>query len=142
MCIIVQNSYWNITGDTIPHVIKSLVPSIDQLAIVWIFANRRLCITFFTVFVSYPLSLYRDISKLAKTSGLALIAIGVIIVSVVIEGPKMSADIRGSADSRFTFANDEIFQSIAVISFGKSLHKLVYPEKVLISIFSFCLSSQ
>ncbi|CDS12393.1 hypothetical protein LRAMOSA04587 [Lichtheimia ramosa] len=115
-------AYCVILGDTIPHVIKSLVPSIDQLAIVWIFANRRLCITFFTVFVSYPLSLYRDISKLAKTSGLALIAIGVIIVSVVIEGPKMPADIRGSPDLRFTFANDEIFQSIAVISFAFVCH--------------------
>ncbi|CDH56557.1 amino acid transporter [Lichtheimia corymbifera JMRC:FSU:9682] len=115
-------AYCVILGDTIPHVIKSLVPSIDQLPIVWIFANRRLCITFFTVFVSYPLSLYRDISKLAKTSGLALIAIGVIIVSVVIEGPKMPAEIRGSPDQRFTFANDEIFQAIAVISFAFVCH--------------------
>lgn len=122
--------------------IKSLVPSIDQLPIVWIFANRRLCITFFTVFVSYPLSLYRDISKLAKTSGLALIAIGVIIVSVVIEGPKMPAEIRGSPDQRFTFANDEIFQAIAVISFGMSVAQACFPEQVLISVFSFCLSSQ
>lgn len=106
-------------GDTIPHVIKSLVPSIDQMPVVWLFANRRLCITFFTLFVSYPLSLYRDISKLAKTSALALIAIFVIIVSVAIEGPRMPAEIRGSPDQRFTFVNDEVIQAIAVISFGK-----------------------
>jgi sodium-coupled neutral amino acid transporter 11 len=68
--------------------------------------------------VSYPLSLYRDISKLAKTSALALIAIGVIIVSVAIEGPMTSEDIRGSSDIRFNFVNDEALQAIAVISFG------------------------
>ena len=70
------------------------------------------------MFVSYPLSLYRDISKLAKTSGLALIAIFVIIVSVIIEGPKTPVDIRGSPEQRFNFANNEMFQAIAVISFG------------------------
>ena len=108
-----------ILGDTIPHVIRSLVEDIDRIPVLWIFANRRLCITFFTVFVSYPLSLYRDISKLAKTSGLALIAIFVIIVSVIVEGPKTPVDIRGSPEQRFNFANNEMFQAIAVISFGK-----------------------
>ena len=86
---------------------------------VWIFANRRLCIAFFTLFISYPLSLYRDISKLAKTSGLALIAIGVIIVSVAIEGPKVPQELRGNPHDMFNFANNEIVQGIAVISFGK-----------------------
>ncbi|KAI7857343.1 transmembrane amino acid transporter protein-domain-containing protein [Circinella umbellata] len=115
-------AYCVILGDTIPHVIRSLVENIDQIPILWIFANRRLCITFFTVFVSYPLSLYRDISKLAKTSGLALIAIFVIIVSVIIEGPKTPVDIRGSSEQRFNFANNEMFQAIAVISFAFVCH--------------------
>lgn len=70
------------------------------------------------MFVSYPLSLYRDISKLAKTSALALIAIIVIIVSVAIEGPRTSTDIRGSPDAMFNSINNEVFQAIAVISFG------------------------
>lgn len=106
-------------GDTIPHVFRSLVPNIDTLPFVWIFANRRLCITFFTVLVSYPLSLYRDMSKLAKTSGLALITIFVIIVSVSLEAPKMPAELRGDPSLRFSFANNEIIQAVAVISFGK-----------------------
>ncbi|KAI9492230.1 transmembrane amino acid transporter protein-domain-containing protein [Zychaea mexicana] len=115
-------AYCVILGDTIPHVIRSLVEGIDDIPILWIFANRRLCIIFFTVFVSYPLSLYRDISKLAKTSGLALIAIGVIIISVIIEGPKMPPDIRGSPEQRFNFSNNEMFQAIAVISFAFVCH--------------------
>ncbi|KAI8147868.1 transmembrane amino acid transporter protein-domain-containing protein [Fennellomyces sp. T-0311] len=115
-------AYCVILGDTIPHVVRSLITDIDDMPVLWIFANRRLCIAFFTLFVSYPLSLYRDISKLAKTSGLALIAIVVIIVSVIIEGPKMPADIRGSPDQRFSFANGEVVQAVAVISFAFVCH--------------------
>ncbi|KAF7730949.1 hypothetical protein EC973_000995 [Apophysomyces ossiformis] len=111
-------AYCVIIGDTIPHVIRSLVPSIEQIPVLWVFGNRRLCITIFTVFVSYPLSLYRDIAKLAKTSALALVAIIVIIVSVVIEGPKVPEELRGSREDVFNFMNNEVFQAIAVISFG------------------------
>lgn len=90
------------------------------MPVIWIFGDRRLCISFFTLFVSYPLSLYRDISKLAKTSALALVAIIVIIVSVIIEGPQQSKEIRGSDEERFNFINNEVFQAIAVISFGRA----------------------
>lgn len=105
-------------GDTIPHVIRSLFPKISQVPIVWIFGDRRMCISFFTLFVSYPLSLYRDISKLAKTSALALVAIIVIIISVVIEGPQQPSELRGDPELMFNLVNDEVFQAIAVISFG------------------------
>ncbi|KAI9028359.1 transmembrane amino acid transporter protein-domain-containing protein [Phycomyces nitens] len=115
-------AYCVILGDTIPHVIRSMFPNIHNVPVVWIFGNRRLCITFFTLFVSYPLSLYRDISKLAKTSALALVAIVVIIVSVAIEGPKMPAEIRGSPDNMFVAINNEVFQAIAVISFAFVCH--------------------
>ncbi|KAI8644771.1 transmembrane amino acid transporter protein-domain-containing protein [Parasitella parasitica] len=115
-------AYCVIIGDTIPHVIRSLFPKIHQVPIIWIFADRKLCISFFTLFVSYPLSLYRDISKLAKTSALALAAIIVIIVSVAIEGPSTAAEIRGSPDLMFNFMGNEVFQAIAVISFAFVCH--------------------
>ncbi|KAI9365910.1 transmembrane amino acid transporter protein-domain-containing protein [Pilaira anomala] len=115
-------AYCVIIGDTIPHVIRSLFPKISQVPIVWIFGDRRMCISFFTLFVSYPLSLYRDISKLAKTSALALVAIIVIIISVVIEGPQQSREIRGDDDQMFNVINDEVFQAIAVISFAFVCH--------------------
>ncbi|KAI9250402.1 transmembrane amino acid transporter protein-domain-containing protein [Helicostylum pulchrum] len=115
-------AYCVIIGDTIPHVIRSLFPKISQVPIVWIFGDRRMCISFFTLFVSYPLSLYRDISKLAKTSALALVAIIVIIVSVVIEGPQQSNEIRGDPALMFNLINDEVFQAIAVISFAFVCH--------------------
>ncbi|CAO3638954.1 unnamed protein product [Mucor hiemalis] len=115
-------AYCVIIGDTIPHVIRSLFPKISQVPVIWIFGDRRLCISFFTLFVSYPLSLYRDISKLAKTSALALVAILVIIIAVAIEGPQQSKEIRGSDENRFNVINDEIFQAIAVISFAFVCH--------------------
>ncbi|KAI7866573.1 AAAP amino acid permease [Spinellus fusiger] len=115
-------AYCVILGDTIPHVIRSVFPMIKDVPILWIFGNRRLCIVFFTVFVSYPLSLYRDISKLAKTSALALVAIAVIIVSVAVEGPRMPSELRGSSDKRFTVISNEVFQAIAVISFAFVCH--------------------
>lgn len=113
-------AYCVIIGDTIPHVIRSLYPKIHKVPVLWIFGDRRLCISFFTLFVSYPLSLYRDISKLAKTSALALIAILVIIVAVAIEGPQIPNELRGNPELMFNFINNEIFQAIAVISFGKT----------------------
>ncbi|KAG2188768.1 hypothetical protein INT44_003907 [Umbelopsis vinacea] len=115
-------AYCVIIGDTIPHVIRSLVPTIDKIPVLWIFSNRRLCITFFTVTVSWPLSMYRDISKLAKTSALALSAIFVIIITVLIEGPKMPAEIRGAPIDPLNFINNEVFQAIGVISFGNILN--------------------
>ncbi|KAG1465634.1 hypothetical protein G6F46_003899 [Rhizopus delemar] len=110
------------TGDTIPHVIRSLYPKIDQVPVLWMLSNRKLCITLFTLLISYPLSLYRDISKLAKTSALALAAIIIIIVSVAIEGPQMPMSLKGSSALRFNLVNNEVFQAIAVISFAFVCH--------------------
>lgn len=63
--------------------------------------------------------MYRDISKLAKTSALALSAIFVIIVTVLIEGPKMPPEIRGAPIDPLNVINNEVFQAIGVISFGE-----------------------
>lgn len=63
--------------------------------------------------------MYRDISKLAKTSALALSAIFVIIITVLIEGPKTAAEIRGAPIDPLDLINNEVFQAIGVISFGK-----------------------
>ncbi|CAO3702116.1 unnamed protein product [Rhizopus stolonifer] len=115
-------AYCVIIGDTIPHVVRSLFPHIDQVPFFWILADRKLCISFFTLTISYPLSLYRDISKLAKTSALALVAIFIIIVTVAIEGPQTSPSIRGPSALRFSIVNDEVVQAVAVISFAFVCH--------------------
>ena len=71
-----------IIGDTIPHVIRSVFPNISNVPILFLLGNRQFVIALCTICVSYPLSLYRDIHKLSFASGLALIGMLIIVISV------------------------------------------------------------
>ncbi|KFH64853.1 hypothetical protein MVEG_09582 [Podila verticillata NRRL 6337] len=115
-------AYTVIVGDTLPHVLQALIPGIETWPILGVVARRSFVITFFTVAISFPLSLYRDISKLAKTSAIAMLALVVIIIAVVIEGPRAPMELRGDPDAVWSFARPELFQSIGVISFAFVCH--------------------
>lgn len=52
-----------IVGDTIPHVFAALFPSLHDTPVLWLLTDRKAVIVFFILGLSYPLSLYRDISK-------------------------------------------------------------------------------
>jgi sodium-coupled neutral amino acid transporter 11 len=52
-----------IVGDTIPHVISALFPSLENIPVLSLLTNRRAVIIIFILGISYPLSLYRDIAK-------------------------------------------------------------------------------
>ena len=52
-----------IVGDTIPHVLESMFPSLRDMSFLWLLTDRRAVIVLFVLGVSYPLSLYRDIAK-------------------------------------------------------------------------------
>lgn len=54
-----------IVGDTIPHVLGALFPSLRRMTILWLLTDRRAVIILFVLGISYPLSLYRDISKVS-----------------------------------------------------------------------------
>ncbi|RHZ80647.1 hypothetical protein Glove_134g49 [Diversispora epigaea] len=110
-----------IIGDTIPQVIASIFPSISNMTFFYLFADRNFIIIICTTFISYPLALYRDISNLAKASGLALISMIVIVVGVSTEGPNVDSSLRGNKES-FAFIRPEVFQAIAVISFAFVCH--------------------
>lgn len=56
-----------IVGDTIPHVLGALFPSLRDMTILWLLTDRRAVIVLFVLGVSYPLSLYRDIAKVSCT---------------------------------------------------------------------------
>ena len=58
-----------IIGDTIPHVIAYLFPSISTHAMLRLLVDRHFIIILITVTISFPLSLHRDIVKLSKSSG-------------------------------------------------------------------------
>lgn len=116
-----------IIGDTIPHVISALVPSIETIPVLRFLVNRRIAIVIFTMGLSYPLSLYRDIAKLAKASALALISMFIIVVTVVVQGPLMPKDLKGKFSPGELTINDGFFQAIGVISFGKRLLEVGTP---------------
>ena len=104
-------------GDTIPHVLAAIFPSLRASAVLSLLTNRQVVIILCTAFVSYPLSLYRDITKLAKASALALISMVIIVFTVVSEGPRVPEEYRGT-HVRLLPSGFGIFQAIGVISFG------------------------
>jgi solute carrier family 38 (sodium-coupled neutral amino acid transporter), member 11 len=51
-----------IIGDTIPHVLAAVFPSLYDTPVLWLLTDRRAIIVLFVLGLSYPLSLYRDIA--------------------------------------------------------------------------------
>ena len=108
-----------IVGDTIPHVLVAIWPDLASVPVVGLLTDRRVVIAVFCLGVSYPLTLYRDIAKLAKASTFALIGMLVIVTTVLVQGLLVSNEHRGSFDTPLLTVNNGIFQAIGVISFGK-----------------------
>ncbi|KAI1136608.1 transmembrane amino acid transporter protein-domain-containing protein [Hypoxylon sp. FL0543] len=107
-----------IVGDSIPQVLRTIWPGLSEMPVLWILADRRVVIVIFTLGISYPLALYRDIAKLAKASTLALISMGIILVTVVVQSALTPAANRGSFSTPLLTINDGIFQAVGVISFA------------------------
>nr|POF16438.1 vacuolar amino acid transporter 2 [Quercus suber] len=55
-----------IIGDTIPHVLLALFPSLPTMPVLWLLTDRRAIIVLFVLAFSYPLSLYRDIAMVCR----------------------------------------------------------------------------
>ncbi|KAI1107349.1 hypothetical protein F4804DRAFT_339956 [Jackrogersella minutella] len=107
-----------IVGDSIPQVLRTVWPGLSDMPVLWILASRRPVIVIFILGISYPLSLYRDIAKLAKASTLALISMIIILVTVIVQGVLTPAENRGSFSTPLLTINGGIFQAIGVISFA------------------------
>lgn len=112
----------NFIGDTIPHVIRSIFPGLADIPVLGILANRQFVIALCTVCISYPLSLYRDIHKLARASGFALVGMLIIVGSVLFEGQRASPELRGDPSKRLTVIGSGVFEAIGVISFAFVCH--------------------
>ncbi|EON62705.1 hypothetical protein W97_01929 [Coniosporium apollinis CBS 100218] len=110
-----------IVGDSIPHVLAALFPSLPNMPFLWLLTDRRAVIVLFILGISYPLSLYRDIAKLAKASTLALISMLVIIVTVITQGFRVPAESKGQLRGSIIIHNG-VFQAIGVISFAFVCH--------------------
>ncbi|KAM0261101.1 hypothetical protein ACHAQJ_002362 [Trichoderma viride] len=111
-----------IVGDTIPHVLTAIWTDIGNVPVLGLLTNRRVAIAVFCMGISYPLTLYRDIAKLAKASTLALIGMLVIVVTVLVQGVLVPSADRGSFSTPLLTINSGIFQAIGVISFAFVCH--------------------
>ncbi|KAJ5281513.1 hypothetical protein N7478_006885 [Penicillium angulare] len=110
-----------IVGDTIPQVFGAIFPSLSEMPFLWLLTDRQAVIVLFIVCVSFPLSLYRDIAKLAKASALALVSMIIIVVTVITQGFRVPAESRGEIRSHL-FVNSGFFQAVGVISFAFVCH--------------------
>lgn len=63
-------AYGVIVGDTIPHVMTAVWPDLPSVPVLGLLANRQVAITVFIMGIGYPLTLYRDISKVRLEKGL------------------------------------------------------------------------
>ncbi|KAG5982101.1 hypothetical protein E4U55_002279 [Claviceps digitariae] len=111
-----------IVGDTIPHVLLAIWPNLGDVPLIGLLADRRVAIAVFIMGVSYPLTLYRDIAKLAKASTFALIGMLVIVATIIIQGFFVPSEDRGSFSTPLLTVNGGIFQAIGVISFAFVCH--------------------
>ncbi|RMZ89402.1 hypothetical protein DV736_g3361, partial [Chaetothyriales sp. CBS 134916] len=110
-----------VVGDTVPHVLEALIPNLRNIPFLWLLSDRRAIIALFVLGISWPLSLYRDIAKLAKASTLALISMVVILVTVITQGPRLDADFKGGIRNSL-FVNSGFFQAVGIISFAFVCH--------------------
>ncbi|KAA1085617.1 hypothetical protein PGT21_012885 [Puccinia graminis f. sp. tritici] len=111
-----------IVGDTIPPVLSTLFPFVPKSQWFSFLFSRSFVITFFTITVSYPLSLYRDIGKLSKASAMALMSMVMIVFSVALGGPSVDPKLKGNPSARWTFIQPGIVEAIGVISFAFVCH--------------------
>lgn len=113
-----------IIGDTIPHVLKLFLPDAAYAkgTILGWFLQRNVIITIFTTCISYPLSLNRDISKLAKASGFALFGMTIIVLITLFRGPFVDKSLKAPLEASEWLINKNIFQGISVISFALVCH--------------------
>lgn len=104
-----------IIGDTLPHVLRAFIHQNS------VFLTRRSIITIVTIFISYPLSLQRNIAALSKASFLALISMVIIVFTVIIRGPEIHAK-RNPLTLEDILLTPKIFRGISVISFALVCH--------------------
>ncbi|KAI1809035.1 transmembrane amino acid transporter family protein [Poronia punctata] len=107
-----------IVGDSIPPVFRAIWPNLHEIPVLSLLGDRRAVIVIFILGISYPLTLYRDIAKLAKASTLALMSMAIIVATVVIQAALTPSEDRGTFSTPLLTVNDGIFQAIGVISFA------------------------
>ena len=100
-----------VVGDTLP-------PAIDDLFGFESLRTRDEIVVIVAVIVVLPLSLVRNISSLAFASGIAFMAIVVLVIGVLTQGPAEAHSQEISFDMEdITVVNKHVFRGIGVLSF-------------------------
>ncbi|XP_073161762.1 putative sodium-coupled neutral amino acid transporter 11 isoform X2 [Lepidochelys kempii] len=110
-------SYNIIAGDTLTKVFQT-IPGVgpDNLL-----TYRQVIILCITIIFTLPMSLYRDIAKLAKVSFISLILTTVILVIVMIRTTTLGPLVP-KTESAWIFAKSNAIQAIGVMSFAFVCH--------------------
>eukprot|EP00158_Paraphelidium_tribonemae_P007889 Partr_v1_DN28387_c0_g1_i2_m78347 putative Solute carrier family 38, member 11 len=114
-----MSAYLVIVGDTLPLVFRKGL-SDDPSGFMVFLTSRRLVLILSTLCVIFPLSLYRDITKLAKTSAFALVSLFFILLCIIFVGPRQDESLREVA--KLDFIRPNFLQAIGVISFAFVCH--------------------
>ncbi|XP_043930760.1 putative sodium-coupled neutral amino acid transporter 11 isoform X2 [Protopterus annectens] len=110
-------SYNIIAGDTLTKVFQR-IPGVGPNSLL---ANRKFVILAFTIFLTLPLSLLRNVAKLGKVSLLsvvfAVLILTIVIVRLVTFGPSVP-----STQDAWAFAQPNAIQAIGVVAFAFVCH--------------------
>jgi sodium-coupled neutral amino acid transporter 11 len=132
-------AYSVIIGDTLPLVFGQWVN--DETLLGSLLTSRYIMIVFCNICVALPLSLYRDISKLSRTSAISLFALIFITLAVVIRGPQLPIEQR-THSNLFTIVNAGVFEvSFFNIDHIRPLGSFPLVIWFHFLMFSLCLSS-
>lgn len=113
-------SYNVIVGDTVTQVVVRLLVSNPATSVL---ANRDFIAFLTTVFITLPLSLYRDIGKLAKASFVSMIFILFIVATVFWRMYTFHGTINVPDEHTWEFANPSgMLQAISIITFAFMCH--------------------
>lgn len=115
--MIAMISYNIIIGDTITKVVIRII-GVTHAGILY---NRNFIVAMVTLLVTLPLSLFRQMSQLAKVSLLSLIFIIVIVISILVRLGTLSGSIP-ETDDAFQMGNTGVMQAIGVMSFAYMCH--------------------
>ncbi|KAJ8917271.1 hypothetical protein NQ315_002288 [Exocentrus adspersus] len=110
-------SYNIVVGDTVTKVIIRLT-GIEKTSP---FAKREVIVLIASLFVTVPLCLYRDVSRLAKISFISLVCIAFILFSIFLRIGPISDIVPQHPDS-WRFINKDIIPAIGIMAFAFMCH--------------------
>lgn len=112
-------SYNVIVADGISKVIAELTGA-EGLTYV-VLGNRQFVIALSIILFTLPLSLYRNIARLSKWAGLALLLIFFVVLVIIIRLPTMVTKVPPTPNA-WSFANGHFTDALGIISFAYVCH--------------------